>query len=314
MNNGIIETDLFSKPTDKHQHLLYSSCHPYHTKKAIPYSLALRLRRICSTDEAFNNRCNELTEYLVKRGYKHDFIRRQIKRATDIPRITALRPSKKRSNCDRVPFVLTYNPALPNINKIIQKNFNLLLSSTRCKNVFKDHPIIAFRRTANLRDILVKAKLPSINNTAPLPPGSYRCGKNCITCPYIINGLTTYTFTATGETRTITSHFTCDTKNVVYMIQCNRCKLQYIGETKRKLKERFNDHRRTVDNPASKSKPTNVSEHFMLTPNHSASDMQLIPLEKFYSNRDSIRKAREAHLIIRAGTLEPNGLNLRDET
>ena len=71
------------------------------------------------------------------------------------------------------------------------------------------------------------------------------------------------------------------------MIQCNRCKLQYIGETKRKLKERFNDHRRTVDNPASKSKPTNVSEHFMLTLYLSALDTQPIPLEKFYSGRDS---------------------------
>ena len=28
LNNGIIETDLYSKPTDKHQHLLYTSCHP----------------------------------------------------------------------------------------------------------------------------------------------------------------------------------------------------------------------------------------------------------------------------------------------
>ena len=78
------------------------------------------------------------------------------------------------------------------------------------------------------------------------------------------------------------------------MIQCNRCKLQYIGETKRKFKERYNEHRRTVDNPVSKSKPTNVSELFMLTPNHSALDMQLIPLEKFYSNRDFIRKARRS--------------------
>ena len=69
LNNGIIKTDLYSKPTDKHQHLLYSSCHPHHIKKAIPYSLALRLRPICSNDEAFNNRCNELTNYLVKRGY-----------------------------------------------------------------------------------------------------------------------------------------------------------------------------------------------------------------------------------------------------
>ena len=51
-----------------------------------------------------------------------------------------------------------------------------------------------------------------------------------------------------------------------------------------------------------------------LTPNHLALDMQLIPPENFYSNRDSIRKAREARLVIQAGTLELNGLNLQDET
>ena len=42
-DDGNISTDLYTKPTDKHQHLLYSSCHPLHTKKAIPFSLALRL-------------------------------------------------------------------------------------------------------------------------------------------------------------------------------------------------------------------------------------------------------------------------------
>ena len=40
------------------------------------------------------------------------------------------------------------------------------------------------------------------------------------------------------------------------MIQCNRCNLQYIRETKRRLKDRFNEHRRTIDNPNNKSKPT----------------------------------------------------------
>ena len=31
------------------------------------------------------------------------------------------------------------------------------------------------------------------------------------------------------------------------MVQCKRCNLQYIGETKRRLKYRFNEHRRAVD-------------------------------------------------------------------
>ena len=156
---------------------------------------------------------------------------------------------------------------------------------------FKHLPVVAFRRCPNLRDLLVLAKLPS-NSTNPnpqLPCGSFRCGKNCATCPYISYGLTSYTFFSTGETRTIKSNLTCDTKNLIYMIQCNRCNLQYIGETKRRLKDRFNEHRRTIDNPKTKSKPTTAAEHFFSSPNHTANDMQLIPIEKIFSNRDSIR-------------------------
>ena len=37
--------------------------------------------------------------------------------------------------------------------------------------------------------------------------------------------------------------------------------------------------------------------------------MLLIPLELFKSNRDSVRKAREAYLIDRGQTIEPLGLN-----
>ena len=74
------------------------------------------------------------------------------------------------------------------------------------------------------------------------------------------------------------------------MIQCNRCHKQYIGETKRQLNIQ--------------SKPTTVSEHFLSNPNHSNSDMQLLLLEIINYLRDSIRKARKAHLLFKANTLE----------
>ena len=70
---------------------------------------------------------------------------------------------------------------------------------------------------------------------------------------------------------------------------------------------------RTVDKTNISSKPTTVSEHFLSHPNHCHTDMQLIPLEVIHSSRDSIRKARESFLIDLAGTLEPHGLNRRDE-
>ena len=62
------------------------------------------------------------------------------------------------------------------------------------------------------------------------------------------------------------------------MIQCNRCNLQYIGETKRRLKYRFNEHRRTIDNRNNKSKPTTAAEHFLSSHNHTANDILLIPM------------------------------------
>ena len=48
LNNDVLSTNLFVKPTDTHQFLDPTSCHPYHCKKGITYSQTLRLDRICS--------------------------------------------------------------------------------------------------------------------------------------------------------------------------------------------------------------------------------------------------------------------------
>ena len=117
----------------------------------------------------------------------------------------------------------------------------------------------------------------------------------------------TYVFTS----ETVFFHMG-SSKDVIYMLQCNHCSIQYIDQTKRRLKDRFNEHRRPVDNPSNSSKPTTVSEHF-LTNDHSANDITLIPLELVKSDRDSVRKAREAYLIERGKTLEPLGMNKKDE-
>ena len=100
------------------------------------------------------------------------------------------------------------------------------------------------------------------------------------------------------------------------MIQCSRCKVQYIGETKRQLSDRFGEHRRAIEKAITHrhiDQPTAVSDHFTL-PGHSINDIELIPLELIHSNRGSIRKAREGFLISKGKTLDPHGINRRDET
>ena len=133
-----------------------------------------------------------------------------------------------------------------------------------------------------------------------------------LTCSFLQEGQTSYTFFTTKETREITNYISCHSKNLIYLIQCKKCHCQYIGETKRQLNERFGEHRRSILNHHQLNNPTPVSLHFN-QPGHSINDVHLIPLELMRSTRDSVRKAREAHLINKAKTLHPLGINRRDE-
>ena len=237
LENEKIETDLYCKPTDKHQYLLHSSSHPYHTKKSIPYSLALRLRRICSKDEFFDTRSTELERYLTKRGYKNNFVKSQIS--------TLKENSPEIKKSDRVPFITTwwapittYNPALPNIHKVLRQKQPIIHSTERLHDIFKETPVVAFRCSPNLRDLLVRAKLqnqePPLNPTIllALSAATLKTSKDgCLTCPHIDNERTNYTFNNTGEVRKIKQQMTCKSTNLIYMIECKRCKKQYIGET-----------------------------------------------------------------------------------
>ena len=110
--NNHIQTDLHAKPTDKHQYLLKTSCHPNHTKNAIPFSLFLRIC-ICSTDTFFDQRSRGLIEYLTKRGYSCTSLQRDANRARSIPSHAALQLQEQISaKTDRTPF----NPALRKIS------------------------------------------------------------------------------------------------------------------------------------------------------------------------------------------------------
>ena len=104
---GVIETDLYVKPTDSHQYLLSSSCHPFYCKKGIPYSQALRLNRICSNNEFFNKRCNDLEKYLLERGYSEKMVRKGILRARAITRDALLEKVHNHEKQNKITFNIT---------------------------------------------------------------------------------------------------------------------------------------------------------------------------------------------------------------
>ena len=85
-DEGCIQTNLYCKPTDSHNYLLYSSEHPRHVLKGIPYSQFLRLRRICSIESEFLENCFMLSSHFIPRGYPKNLVMNALKRAQDLNR------------------------------------------------------------------------------------------------------------------------------------------------------------------------------------------------------------------------------------
>ena len=225
----------------------------------------------------------ELKDNLLARGYKEESVDQQLRKVMSIPRTETLQPHpRQHQSIKRVPLVITYHPALSRITKSLRKHLDILHVSDRLKAAIPDPPIVAFRRPHNLRDLLVRAKLKKTN--PPTQTGS------------------------TGTTHKTRSTFTCKTRNLVYLIQCRKCGLQYVGETANPLHIRMNGHRSDIHTQKT-DKP--VAAHFNL-PDHTLDDLQVMGIKKIHNNDTEWRKHRESYWIFTLDTLAPTGMNLED--
>ena len=87
------------------------------------------------------------------------------------------------------------------------------------KEVFQNPPMVTYRRPPNLRNKLIRARIPDPPRMRPkrLIPGMKPCGLNCPTCPNIKPG-TVIQSSNTSKKIEINGTFNCKTRNVVYCI------------------------------------------------------------------------------------------------
>ena len=265
INDNGLSTSVHYKPTDSRNYLLHASSHPQHVKNAIPFSQFLRLRRLCSDDTDFNNKCEEMFQFFKRRGYPDSALTPGKNYIQEIDRETALQTSQNEET-DRIPFTLTYRPQNLAIKNVILKNFKILRNDSETKHIFSLKPLISFKRDKYLDNSLVRSAF-KFNNQ----PGTITFKRTrCKTCPVIFN-----TVKISGPNRSvkITDHFRCISTNVSYCITCTLCKKIYIGETGRRLADCFREHLRDAEqNNTDASKP--VVRHFNL-PNHSHHNMTI---------------------------------------
>ena len=115
-------------------------------------------------------------------------------------------------------------------------------------DVYPLPPMVSYRRPKNLKDILVRAKVPQvISRPKRKLNGMKRCPYDCLTCPYVQSGKTIHA-TATKYKHDLEAAVDCQTANIIYCLSCNKCSEQYIGETEQTLSQRFGQHRGYVRN------------------------------------------------------------------
>ena len=151
--------------------------------------------------------------------------------------------------------------------------------------------------------------------------GSRRCG----TCPYLdecnffySNSTRNRYFPKTGSLDSLD----CKTENIVYLISCKICNIQYIGETKNSLQKRFSGHRSSIRKGTSGQL---IHKHFQ-EDCHGLSNCSIFPIEKIdstglaqqYNNEvekeralNRLRLERERFWISTLQTAYPFGLNSR---
>ena len=172
LRNGKAFSDVYVKPTDRHQYLHYFSAYPYHTKKSVVFSQTLRISRLCSSGKDFGNHKEEKKPWFRKREYPEDLISLKFSNVR-------LKSNDKNHNVKRIPLVVTYHSLLKSFSAIITKNLSILHMDKEVKKVFTTPPMVSLRSAHKLNRYLVRAKLYPSERMV----GSYRCkSKRCQVC------------------------------------------------------------------------------------------------------------------------------------
>ena len=153
-------------------------------------------------------------------------------------------------------------------------------------------------------------KPPYMESTDQLEHFANPCGNGtvCFTCAYTLS-CNSVTSNVTNLSFKLQSDLNCNSSNIIYLILCESCGKQYIGQTKRSLRCRFNNHRFDIEN----ERPSVVSAHFNGTCD--IGDCTIIPIFQCpkLTTEEQTTKTRleiEQYFIKTLKTYAPYGMNI----
>ena len=177
---------------------------------------------------------------LLERGYAKEIVEAGIRKAREVPRLEALKKVERREGREaegdrQHHLIVTYDRrSSPALGQILRSNYNQACArDTRMKTLFKNPPKPTFKKGTNIKQLLVKAKLPKARQANTRAGerenrrGVSRCNKGtgrnqCRSCPHltdhpreVIKEVTIY---STGEKLKIEDQFNSRTKSSIYLL------------------------------------------------------------------------------------------------
>ena len=162
--------------------------------------------------------------------------------------------------------------------------------------------MVAYKQHANLRAMLVRAKLPNGASKSRKLMGMKKCQKGCIVCPYL-KLEKDFKSHVTRERINLRNSFNCRNKGVIYLTECSKCGIQYLRQTTRMFNERIREHRLDIIN----KKDTANAKHYN-SKGHCLSDFRAMIIEIVVPNDGAWLLEREDFWIKRLETKSPKGL------
>ena len=295
LTNNKVETDIYYKATDSRQYLNFHSHHPRHVKVALPYNLS---RRICinvSSEEVRVMRLEEMKSFLLQCNYPLKLIEDGIRKGLAIDREEEIIKTASKEdaltngeiNTDIV-HVSTYHCNYSNNASLIKNYYAKLKEHPSTENIFNNKNMIFSRRQPpNLKTIILTNARLEARETA----GVSKCNKKrCQLCNIIITG-NKITFKPTNNDFYIKFNMTCNSTNVLYVIECQGCRKMYIGETGN-LRFRTNLHR----DHATKNIGLGVSRH-LHTCVSGRHKFNIMPFYKMNTDDQTARRTMENYFI-----------------
>jgi len=158
LNDSILDDCTHYKPTETFQYKHFTSCHPPGVKPGFIKGEALQLLRTNSFKTMLKHNLSKFKLRLIKRRYPKKLTRITLSEVNFATRQSALL-QKNRTRKRVLPFVTTHQPSVPHLKKILTLNWDLIQNQPLLNAIFRNPPIIAYKRSTSFKDILLRAKL-----------------------------------------------------------------------------------------------------------------------------------------------------------